>query len=404
MIQNTTINKDRLDIVDSLRGFALLAIVLLHNVEHYNLFYIPENMPEWLYSLDKVVWDTTFFLLAGKAYATFSLLFGFSFYIQFRNAQQQGYDYRARFAWRMFLLALFSQFHALFYNGDILLLYAVVGLVLIPVSKLKDRTVLILAVICLLQPLELIRIVYAFIDPEFTSYGHYFRKYARLAEPVVQNGNFYEVLRSNIWHGQLYSNLWQVENGRLFQTAALFMFGMLLGRKTYFVKSSESVRFWKKTLVYSIIAFIPLYVAKTYIPGIIESKVLKMPVNILLPSLANFAFMCFLVSGFTLLWFRSGGYKFQRLLTPYGRMTLTNYIGQSIMGVVIYYGYGLGLYKYTGATASILIATGIFCIQLLFSRWWLSAHRQGPLEYLWKKGTWIGVKKAVNDENNSKTP
>lgn len=122
----------RLEVVDALRGFALLAIVLIHNLEHYNLYFIPEFLPDWLKTMDKYIWDTVFFLFAGKAYATFSLLFGFSFYIQFRNAQKRGIDFRGRFVWRLFLLFLFAQLHALFYNGDILLLYSVVGLVLIP--------------------------------------------------------------------------------------------------------------------------------------------------------------------------------------------------------------------------------------------------------------------------------
>lgn len=69
----------RLGVVDALRGFALLAIVLLHNLEHYNIYFIPNSQPEWLQIIDKGVWDTLFFLFAGKAYATFSLLFGFSF-------------------------------------------------------------------------------------------------------------------------------------------------------------------------------------------------------------------------------------------------------------------------------------------------------------------------------------
>ena len=105
---------ERLGVVDALRGFALLAIVLLHNLEHYNLFFIPENMPAWLQTIDKYAWDTMFFLFAGKAYATFSLLFGFSFYIQFHNAEKRGIDFRGRFAWRLCLLFLFAQLHALF--------------------------------------------------------------------------------------------------------------------------------------------------------------------------------------------------------------------------------------------------------------------------------------------------
>ena len=385
---------DRLGVVDSLRGFALLAIVLLHNLEHYNIFFVPENLPAWLMTLDKGVWNTTFFLLAGKAYATFSLLFGFSFYIQFRNSERRGQKFRGRFAWRMFLLFLFSQFHAMFYDGDILLLYAVVGLILIPVSYLKDKTVLILAVICILQPQEWIRVIYACIDPDFVSYGHYFWAFAQPAMEATMNGSFTEVLRSNLWHGQLYSNLWQVENGRLFQTAALFMFGMLLGRKEYFIKSDSSIRVWKKVLIYSVVAFVPLFLIKTYIPQFIETESVQTPLNIIFPSLTNFAFMAFLVAGFTLLWFKKGGYKTQKLLIPYGRMSLTNYIGQSIIGVCIYYGFGLGLYQSVGATQSILIGLGIFTIQLLFSRWWLSRYRQGPLEYLWRKGTWIRLNKT----------
>lgn len=93
---NTPILKpsERLKVVDSLRGFALLAIVLLHNLEHYNLYFIPDFYPEWLQSIDKFFWDMIFFLFAGKAYATFSLLFGFSFYIQFSNARKKGIDFR----------------------------------------------------------------------------------------------------------------------------------------------------------------------------------------------------------------------------------------------------------------------------------------------------------------------
>ncbi len=393
MTPNLNPASERLAVVDSLRGFALLAIVLLHNLEHYNIMYFPEHQPAWLNILDKGVWETLFFLFAGKAYATFSLLFGFSFYIQLRNAQRRGENFRGRFAWRLFLLFLFSQFHALFYNGDILLLYSVVGLVLIAVCNLKDRTVLIIATICLLQPMEQIRIVYAFINPEFTSYGNYFMQYYNLATPAMAGNSFIELLKSNIWYGQLYSNLWQVENGRLFQTAALFMFGMLLGRKEYFVKSETSLNVWKKVLKWSAIVFIPFYLLKVYVPGWADTASLKAPLKITLSSLANFAFMAVLVSGFILLWFKSGGYKFQKMIAPYGRMSLTNYINQSIIGVCIYYGFGLALYKVAGATVSLFIGIAIFTVQLIFSHWWLSKHKQGPFEYLWKKGTWIGSKR-----------
>ena len=93
-MDKTLQNSHRINVVDALRGFALLAIVLLHNLEHYNIYFIPEAQPEWLQTLDKGVWNTLFFLFAGKAYATFSLLFGFSFYIQYHNAEKRGIDFR----------------------------------------------------------------------------------------------------------------------------------------------------------------------------------------------------------------------------------------------------------------------------------------------------------------------
>ena len=381
---------ERLGVVDALRGFALLAIVLLHNLEHYNLFFMPENVPAWLQTIDKYAWDTIFFLFAGKAYATFSLLFGFSFYIQFHNAEKRGIDFRGRFAWRMCLLLLFAQLHALFYNGDILLLYAVVGFALIPVCKLKDKTVFWIALILLLQPYEWGRAIYALINPDYVAVTGHFIPYAMRAEAATANGSFFDVLQSNIIDGQLYSNIWQVENGRLFQTAALFMFGMLLGRRKYLIKSEESVRFWKRMLIGAVIAFIPLYCLRIFVPDFITDSSALIPYNIAVPSYANFAFMVILVSLFTLLWFKKEtGYSCQSLLIPYGRMSLTNYISQSVMGVTIYYGFGLSMYKYAGATASLLIALLIFTVQLVFSRWWLVRHRQGPLEFLWRKGTWI---------------
>ena len=380
----------RLGVVDALRGFALLAIVLLHNLEHYNLFVPITWQPEWLQAIDKYVWDAVFFLFAGKAYAIFSLLFGFSFYIQLSNAAKRGMDFRLRFAWRLCLLMLFAELHSLFYNGDILLLYAVVGFALIPVCRLRSKTVFWIALVLLLQPYEWGRAIYALINPDYVaSTGHY-AVYAEPAMEATAHGNFWEALCANITCGQLYSNIWQVENGRLFQTTALFMFGMLLGRHQYFIKSEASIRFWKRILKGAALAFIPLYCLRTYVPELITNPSVQVHYNIAVPSYANFAFMAILVSAFTLLWFKKGdGYGWQSLLIPYGRMSLTNYIGQSIMGGIIYYGYGLAMYQYAGAVISLLIALLILTIQFLFSRWWLARHRQGPLEYIWRKGTWI---------------
>lgn len=201
---------NRIEVVDALRGLALCAIVIVHCFEHYNLYYIPESAPQWLTALDREVWNTTWFLLAGKAFSTFSLLFGFSFFIQLDNAARRGMPFRGRFVWRMFLLLLFSQLHSLFYNGDILLLYSVMGLLLVALCRLSTRVVLTVAVIMILQPLEWIRLLCALLDIPFLDYGNHWLTYAKLAKPVMESGNQVSASVHSLWQDEpheLYSSV-----------------------------------------------------------------------------------------------------------------------------------------------------------------------------------------------------
>lgn len=381
----------RLAAVDALRGWALVAIVILHCLEHYNIFCMPEGLPSWLQKVDSVVFDSTFFILGGNAYATFSLLFGFSFFIQMRNARNRGCDFRSRFAWRMLILAGFAMLHSLFYNGDILLLYAFCGLLLIPASSLSDRTLIVIAAILAAQPFAWAKIIYAAVDPSYVDTDSLFMPYAIAADQAGRNGDLLQTLWSNIHDGILYSNLWQIESGRISLTPALFITGMLLGRRQLFQPSEKSKSFWQKTLCISIVAAIPIYCLKTFIPAMIENQTIITYYNVALARIFNVSTTAILVSGFMLCWImKCDGFRFQRLVIPYGRMSLTNYITQSIIGVAVFYNCGLGLYDKTGATACIAIALLIVSVQLLWSRNWLASHRQGPLEYIWKKLTWIG--------------
>lgn len=387
----------RIEVVDALRGIALFAIVILHCFEHYNLYYIPQIYPHWLTAIDKGIWDTCWFLLAGKAFSTFSLLFGFSFYIQSNNALRRGISFKRRFIWRMFILFLFSQLHALFYNGDILLLYAIMGIFLVSLSHLSTKKIFIIASIMILQPIEWIRFVCELLQIPFPVYGEYWQTYGNLAKPIMESGSFLEVLQSNITHGQLYGNLWQIENGRICQIGGLFLFGMLAGRLSLFKNTKNAIQWWKKITIGSVILLIPFYTLRmVYSEIIMNQKNLLMPLDIAIPSICNFLFMNILVGIFILLWYdQENGYKLQRIFIPYGKMSLTNYIMQSIIGVCIFYGFGLKLYQYTGATICLLIALVIFVLQLLFSHWWLIHHQQGPLEWIWKKLTWINNKRPT---------
>jgi uncharacterized protein len=80
-------------------------------------------------------------------------------------------------------------------------------------------------------------------------------------------------------------------------------------------------------------------------------------------------------------------------IAPYGKMSLTNYLGQSIIGGFIFYNWGLGMFRYTGHTVALLIGAVVVVAQCYFCRWWLKSHSHGPFEELWRKLTWINAKK-----------
>ena len=140
----------RIEVVDALRGFAVMAIILVHNLEHFIFPVYPTEQPAWLAVLNDGVFNVIFSLFAGKAYAIFALLFGFTFYIQCHNQTKKGKDFGYRFLWRLVLLLGFATLNAAFFPaGDVLLLFAVVGLVLFLVRKWSDKAILITAIILL---------------------------------------------------------------------------------------------------------------------------------------------------------------------------------------------------------------------------------------------------------------
>lgn len=168
MRQTIASKTPRIEVVDALRGFAVMAILLVHNLEHFIFPVYPDvaSQPEWLNILNEGVFSVTFSLFAGKAYAIFALLFGLTFYIQYANQQKKGKDFGYRFLWRLLLLGGFATLNAAFFPaGDVLLLFCVVGIFLFIVRKWSDRAVFILAVFLLLQPVEWYHYVMNLVNP-----------------------------------------------------------------------------------------------------------------------------------------------------------------------------------------------------------------------------------------------
>lgn len=381
----------RLQVVDALRGFAILSILLLHNIEHFDFYFQALNTPSWLVPVDKVIWDTMFFLFGGKSYAIFALLFGLTYYIQDRNQLKRGADFRARFAWRLFLLLGFGLINSAFFEGDILSIYAILGMFLIPVTRLKSKQIFIIASMLMLQPFEWGRFVYGLFNPDLKlGDPQSWQYFARMGE-YITGDSFWAAAYGNLTNGKIGVWIWSWEMGRIFQTISLFMFGFLAGRMNYFSVSDENKNFWKKVLIYAGIIFIPLFIIKGNIQVWIDSVSVHRPLQTIFTSWSNMAFMLILISVFFLLfqWKTTG--KVLTHLSPIGQMSMTNYLIQSLLGSFIYYGFGLGLYKYTGPTYAIGIGVILALLQMSFSKWWMKRYNRGPLETIWHRLTWINT-------------
>lgn len=395
MQQTPTSKIPRIEVVDALRGFAVLAIILVHNLEHFIFPVYPDaaSQPEWLNILNEGVFSVTFSLFAGKAYAIFALLFGFTFYIQYTNQQKKGKDFGYRFLWRLLLLVGFATLNAAFFPaGDVLLLFCVVGIFLFLVRKWSDKAVLITAIILLLQPVEWFHYVASLFNPEYTlpnlGVGEMYGEVAA----YTKEGDFWKFILGNVTLGQKASLFWAIGAGRFLQTAGLFMLGLLIGRKQLFVTADNNNRFWVKALIISAIVFGPLYQLKVMLYDNSDAVMIKNTVGVILDMWQKFAFTVILVASFVLLYQKESFKKLTTSLRFYGKMSLTNYIAQSIMGAIIYFPFGLYLAPYCGYTVSLLIGFILFLLQVSFCKWWLKGDKQGPLESLWHKLTWINSK------------
>jgi uncharacterized protein len=382
-------SNSRLHVVDALRGFAIVSILLLHNIEHFDVYIFPTDLPAWMLALDKHIWDTLFFLFGGKSYAIFALLFGLTFFIQSNNQAKKGKAFDGRFAWRMLLLFGFGMFNSLFFQGDIISFYAVLGLLLIPLSKFNEKVILAIAIFLLLQPLELYHLFAALGNPDQVIADPISWTYFGKMEQYISTGSFIQTIKGNITNGKYAVILWNWENGRFFHIVSLFLFGLLAGRRGLFSYNEYNMKFWQKTLIISAIVFVPFYVVKTYAGDWISSAEILRPFNVIEHSWTSMSFMLVLVSGFYLLFHAQSFHKILNVFSPIGKMSLSNYVFQSILGSIIYYDFGLGLYRYTGATYGVLIGLVMMLLFGFACTWWAKRYSHGPLEWLWHKATWI---------------
>ena len=382
----------RFEIVDALRGSALLGLFLLHCVEHFEFGAFPENRPAWLLALDHGTRDVAFFLFGGKAYAIFAMMFGLSFFLILDRAAQRGLDFRGRFVWRLCVLTAIGYAFGVLYCGEILTLLAVLGLPLALLYRVPTRWLVGLSAIFLIQPPFLWQLGHALFDPAYAparfDVGGYYRK---LGAVFSQEG-LLEVLKVNLWTGVQARWSWSIENGRYLQMFGLFLWGLLLGRARIFEDRERSLRLARRALAAGLAAFVVVLLLLRSFPGWGLAEAPRGILRRLLNSYGSLAQMTVWAAGFVLLYHATPCRRILDLLAPYGRTSLTNYVTQSLVGMTLFYHFGFGLFRHLGEFYSILYGVGFFALQAAVSRLWLEHFQYGPFEWLWRCLTFLSFK------------
>jgi uncharacterized protein len=370
--------------VDALRGYALMGLFLVHMVEYYELY--------WAAPKPGPVHDIVFGLFAGKTFSLLALCFGFSFWVMMEGAARRGSDFSLRFAWRLVLLVAIGWLHALVYRGDIIVTLALAGFVLIPLNRIgSNRLLAWLAAFFFLQPLLLVRLAAALNGEAWALQPPGF--FTDPAMPVYLNGSLGDMLAVNLWTGQVPKFHYYWETGRASQILGLFLTGLLLGRTGFFADPEP----YRRPRLIALAGFGLLAAAiqlggstLAALLGVAPNTPQALALDFLLSSYQGLALTAVSALLFIALWQSRAGSILQPLV-PFGRMTLTFYVGQSLVFVPVFYGFGLALYRSLGQAEALALGILAVALQMAVARFWLARFAYGPLEWLWRALTWLSL-------------
>jgi uncharacterized protein len=372
---------NRIDMVDALRGYALFGLFMVHCVESFELYWLDPQPDPWF--------DGTMAVFAGKAFAIFALLFGFSFATIMTNERKRGGDFTWRFAWRLALLFAIGTLHALVYRGDILQVLAAVGLIMIPFDRLRsDRAALVIALLLFLQLPLLARAWGSAVGAAWATAPAVFFGDSGLATQAT--GTLGDAIASNAGPGMVAKWSFYLETGRVVEIAGLFLVGMVIQRRALFAEAASRLRLWAGIAVAAGLLWLAVsQLEPLLLPPAPEdggAPMQRQSIEWFTGQWRALSAMAFQVGVFVLAW-HSPLRSLLATLVPAGKMTLTLYVGQSLVAALLLYGYGLGLYDDLSSAAMVLGGLAAFALQLALAALWYRFFRYGPLEWLWRAAT-----------------
>lgn len=402
LIIKPTTGSERLQFLDALRGFALFGILLanLYSFMGYNT-YSPEEiirLPIW----DRAVLFFIDCFVEGKFYGIFSILFGVGFALQEERFRNSGANFPAFWFRRMVILCGIGLLHMyLIWNGDILTLYSLLGMLLPFFLNLSNRTLLRWILVLLLIPLFIHGLLYLTPDASFWGLMRRFSNSLKMEWGFADRSLLEmrtsdvarEVFSINILHA-IPRPMSYLMSGRYFQVLGLFLIGLLLARQWLPKIRKNDISVSKEVIWIGIIGLITSF-GYAVIKWAIGTPFALTEVG-LLQAVVYHVGSTSLALGISMLilytW-ASGQAKFPfRNLAVLGRMALTNYIFQNVTAVLLFFGYGLALMREIPFAYLPLFAFAILTAQWAFSRAWLQKFKQGPLEFAWRKLTYRSAK------------
>lgn len=394
---------ERLLILDALRGFALFGICLA-NYPEFSLFSFLESEPKALFptaAIDTVMQWFLYIFIDGKFYTIFSLLFGIGFSIILKNNLERGAKAKLIFYRRMWVLLLIGFAHLiLIWSGDILMLYALVGMVLPLFVRCKDKTLWTWALIFLGLPV-MIDYVCQFTGVYLSSklvewqwllcdrFGITQENFAYW----LRDARNYDDMHKFLLMGAVERMQEFVDGNRYFKVLGLFLIGFWIGRNRFFADLDTRLSTLRKISCWGLCLGLPL--SAIYAWSAMHGKPFGFGTHSLFYFISVYLTSFGYVATFCILYLRYSRAVCWKLLSFPGRMSLTNYIGQSVIGVFIFYGIGLGLGAEYGLIYGELIAIGAFLFEICCSMGWLRFFRYGPLEWIWRCLTYGRLFKIV---------
>ena len=417
-MQNTAspvLQNERSDILDILRGFALLGVMLDNLFGFTGWGFLTDEQRQSLstWPADGILALSELSFINGKFYSLFSLLFGIGFSIILIRSEQRGVNPFKIFYRRLLILLLIGAGHLLFlWEGDILFLYALIGMILPLFRKFSDKALLITAAALILSPI-ILDVIYILVHAKpgaglerlgvsiDTKNGIPLDKegYSRY---LFKEGSGWREWRNWEASGWTYRYSYILDSNRIPKVLGMFLFGFYAGRKMMYVHLENYVSLFKKFRLWGLMIGIPSAIACTYFE-IFAAKDMKpelaqmghtvfYALSVVPLSLAYTSIIC-------LWWTKKKGNIKLKVLAPMGRMALTNYLMQTIIGITIYYGAGFGFGGYIGPALFIPIGLGVYAIQILYSNLWFKYFNYGPMEWIWRMLTYGKILKMTKTKD-----